>query len=112
MVPLLTWSPLLFSWVRDIIIQVDTTLEVGEVVNQIGLEMSLPCEISLLKWHATVRHSTAARESWEMEGGIVSDMVRTLDYLLPGFEEKPLRLRCRLAWTEVEVLVDVRPDRG
>ena len=28
-----------------------------------------------------------------MEGGIASDIVRTLDDLLPGIEEKPLRLR-------------------
>ena len=64
-----------------------------EVVNIIGLGLSLLCEISLLRRHATVRHSTAARDSWKMEGGIVSEIVRALDDLLLGYKEKPLRLR-------------------
>ena len=54
-------------------------------MNIIGLGLSLLCEISLLKRHATVRHSIPVRESWEMEGGIVSGIVRALDDLLPGF---------------------------
>ena len=65
-------------------------------MNIIGLGLSLLCEISLLKRHVTVRHSTPARDSWKMEGGIISDIVRALDDLLPGFKEKPLRLR--LLW--------------
>ena len=78
---------------RDVIIRLDTTLEVGEVMDRLGLQWSLLCEISLLKGHATVRHSTVAQDSWEMEGGIFSDIVRTLGGLLPAFEEKPLKLR-------------------
>lgn len=80
-----------FGW--EIIIRLDTTFEVGGVVDSIGLEFYLLCEFPLLKKHATVKHPTAAGELWEMEGSISFEVHRNSNSLLPGLEEKPLRLQ-------------------